>query len=131
MGIEVGGLALNARDPSLRDPHTASCQQDFTLALRHHHPDQSRLDPQLVQGFHFVGIKVGGLAPDAPDPPMHLPWPSRLVLVWRMERVAVAVQRHSLPAWRLQPLSLPLGAQPNKRGLPRYRHRHQSLAVAR
>lgn len=104
MGIEVGGLALNARNPSLRDPHTASCQQDFTLALRHHHPDQSRLDPQRAQGFHFVGIKVGGLAPDAQDPPKHLPWPSRLVLVWWMGRVVAVAQRHSLPAWRLQPL---------------------------
>jgi len=37
------------------------------LALHHHSPDQSRLDPQLVQGFHFEGIEVGGLALDAHD----------------------------------------------------------------
>jgi hypothetical protein len=37
------------------------------LALHHHSPGQSRLDPQLVQGFHFEGIEVGGLALDAHD----------------------------------------------------------------
>lgn len=37
------------------------------LALHHHSPDQSRLDPQLVQSFHFRGIEVGGLALDTRD----------------------------------------------------------------
>ena len=35
------------------------------LTLHHHSPDQSRLDPQLVQGFIFEGAEVGGLALDA------------------------------------------------------------------
>jgi hypothetical protein len=38
-----------------------------SLILHHHSPDQSRLDPQLVQGFHFEGIEVDGLALDARD----------------------------------------------------------------
>nr|AFK89855.1 hypothetical protein [Pseudomonas syringae] len=35
--------------------------------MHHHSPNQSRLDPQLVQGFIFEGIEVGGLALDARD----------------------------------------------------------------
>jgi len=48
-----------------------------SMKLLHHSPDQLRLDPQLVQGFHFEGAEVGGMALDAPDSsPMHLLWSS-------------------------------------------------------
>ena len=44
-----------------------------SMKLHHHSPDQSKFDPQSIQGFNFEGTEVGGMALDAPDSsPMHL-----------------------------------------------------------
>jgi hypothetical protein len=47
-----------------------------SYTLHHHSSGHSRLDPQLIQGFHFEGAEVGGLAFGAPNSPMHLLSPS-------------------------------------------------------